>query len=98
MDADDGQAAEYEIIYGTDSLGVAQRRNIKAVTIAASAASEGKLRHTLGDLYANTKYFVAAYAKDRWANKSAISTIIRVTTTDGPGVALTVMRLNLHSM
>jgi subtilisin family serine protease len=87
-DRDDGVAAKYEITYAQDSLDVARRKNIKTATVANLGDAGAKMQYSIGKLFAATKYYVAIYAIDRWGNKSAISAIIKVKTTEGPSVMI----------
>ncbi len=67
---------------------MASHTGVKSVWINQGPAAGEILTASLPDLYANTKYFVAVHAYDRWGNKSAISTITSAITTDGPQVSL----------
>ncbi|HEY9047273.1 MAG TPA: S8 family serine peptidase [Ohtaekwangia sp.] len=87
-DTDDGVAAKYEITYAQDSLDVAKRKNIKTLLVGNAGDAGAKMQHSIDKLFAATQYYIGIYSIDRWGNKSAISTIIKVKTTDGPSVTV----------
>jgi subtilisin family serine protease len=87
-DQDNGNADSYIVYYSTSAFDSTQKNSVNKIIIKKALAAGSAETFNIAGLLPTTGYYISVTAKDIWANESAFSNQIKVTTLDGPIVNL----------
>jgi subtilisin family serine protease len=87
-DLDNGSADSYIVYYSTTPFDSTQKNTVSKLFIKKALPAGSPETFNIGGLTPTTGYYISVSAKDLWANESALSNQIKVTTLDGPIVSL----------
>ncbi|WP_372642249.1 S8 family serine peptidase [Ancylomarina sp.] len=88
-DEDDGKAVSYSIYWSNNEFDAAKVQYASSAVIKSFYSNAGdELNYLIEELDANTPYYFAVKAYDRWGNESELSEVKVVLTNSGPGIRL----------
>ncbi|WP_321308543.1 S8 family serine peptidase [Marinifilum fragile] len=88
-DEDDGKAVSYSIYWSKNEFDAAKVQYASSAVIKSFYSNAGdELNYLIEELDANTPYYFAIKAYDRWGNESELSEVKVVSTNSGPGIRL----------
>jgi subtilisin family serine protease len=87
-DLDNGSADSYIVYYSKSPFDSTQKDAVNKIIIKKALPAGSPETFSIGGLTPTTPYYISVSAKDLWANESALSNQIKVTTLDGPVVSL----------
>jgi len=87
-DLDNGSADSYIVYYSKSPFDSTQKNAVNKIIIKKALPAGTPEAFDIGSLTPSTVYYISVSAKDLWANESALSNQIAVTTLAGPIVSL----------